>query len=257
MNRKGVEELPEDVIHVIINPTIWLIEEQCLSTLMARLFMVRIYSAVGFLFIYSVLVLAFFLFCFCFGFFVLFFIKQGEHLGGRSSQEMIEMLRNSNSAHKKQWKGGDWVMPFSKAQLSWLLVTKPNCHLPSLRDHPCQTDGIPWHAGSWVILVQFGFLGAMHWWRLFGNLRLCSWIATCISSTGLGFSTELWVCSSNRASVNCAEDHFVMTGHCHNKMVCWFVVFFSLSYDEAILRLIPGWSAEYGNQIFFFPLPKY
>lgn len=69
--------------------------------------MVRIYSAVGFLFIYSVLVLAFFLFCFCFGFFVLFFIKQGEHLGGRSSQEMIEMLRNSNSAHKKQWKGGD------------------------------------------------------------------------------------------------------------------------------------------------------
>lgn len=238
MDRKGVEELTEDVIHVIINPTISLIEEQCLYTLMARLFMVRFYSAVGF-FVY--------LFWFGFGFlfglvclfwFVLFFIKQGEHLGGRSSQEMIEMLRNSNSAHKRQWKGGGWVMPFSKAQLSWFLVSKPNCHLPSLRDHPWQTDSIPWHAGSWVILVQFGFLGAMHWWRLFGNSRLCSWIATCISSAGLGFSTELWVCSSNRASVTCAENHFVMTGHC-GVLVCWFF-FMELwwSYFEADTRSI-------------------
>lgn len=64
MDTKGVEDVidvivTEDVIHVIINPTISLIEEQCLYTLMARLFMVRFYSAVGF-FVY--------LFCFGFGF---------------------------------------------------------------------------------------------------------------------------------------------------------------------------------------------
>lgn len=61
----GVEELPEDVICVIINPTIWLIEE--LYTLITRLFMLGFYSAVDFVAVVD------------------FFIKQGKHLGGGSS----------------------------------------------------------------------------------------------------------------------------------------------------------------------------
>lgn len=31
---------------------------------------------------------------------------------------------------------------------------------------------------------------------------------------------ELLVCSSNRACVTCAENHFVMTGHC-GVLLCW------------------------------------
>lgn len=48
MNSKGVEELPEDVIHVMINPAIWQTEELCLYILMSRLFMARFYCAVFF-----------------------------------------------------------------------------------------------------------------------------------------------------------------------------------------------------------------
>jgi len=48
MNRKGVDELPEDVIHVMINPAVWQAEELCLYVLVSRLFMVRFYGAVVF-----------------------------------------------------------------------------------------------------------------------------------------------------------------------------------------------------------------
>lgn len=48
MNSKGVEEVPEDVIHVIINPATWQTKELCLYILMSRLFMIRFYCAVFF-----------------------------------------------------------------------------------------------------------------------------------------------------------------------------------------------------------------
>lgn len=112
-------------------------------------------------------------------------------------------------------------------------MSKPNCHLISLWDHPWQTDNIPWHAGSWVVLVQFGFLCAKHWWRLW-NSRPCSWVVACISSAGLGFGTELWVCSSNRASATCAEDHFIMTSHCGVLLCCFF-------FHWVMMKLFWGW----------------